>query len=166
MGLDPPATAGPGTPPTSSPTGGLYSEGRWVYTDYGWTWASYEPFGWATYHYGRWAWDDRFGWLWVPGRTWGPAWVSWQTGNGYIGWAPLPPEVGYDLRFGIRLGDFNLSFGFEPDSYLFVPERYFLDTRLTNYYVSPSRNAFILRNTRNVTQYENRDSRVMNRGNT
>src|SRR5262249_58101822 len=24
-----------------------YSYGRWVYSDYGWTWASNEPFGWA-----------------------------------------------------------------------------------------------------------------------
>src|SRR5262245_49949441 len=30
-----------------------YSYGRWVWTDYGWTWVSSEPFGWATYHYGR-----------------------------------------------------------------------------------------------------------------
>jgi len=32
-----------------------YTNGRWVYTDAGWTWISEEPFGWATYHYGRWA---------------------------------------------------------------------------------------------------------------
>ena len=32
-----------------------YTNGRWVYTDAGWTWVSKEPFGWATYHYGRWA---------------------------------------------------------------------------------------------------------------
>src|SRR5207244_8654098 len=31
-----------------------YTNGRWVYTDAGWTWISEEPFGWATYHYGRW----------------------------------------------------------------------------------------------------------------
>ncbi len=32
-----------------------YTNGRWVYTDAGWTWVSKEPFGWATYHYVRWA---------------------------------------------------------------------------------------------------------------
>src|SRR6266550_4482283 len=32
-----------------------YSDGYWAYTDYGWTWITYEDFGWATYHYGRWA---------------------------------------------------------------------------------------------------------------
>jgi len=30
-----------------------YTNGRWAYTDVGWTWISEESFGWATYHYGR-----------------------------------------------------------------------------------------------------------------
>src|SRR3954464_2631010 len=29
-----------------------YTRGRWVQSDYGWTWLSNEPWGWATYHYG------------------------------------------------------------------------------------------------------------------
>ena len=29
------------------------------------------------------------GWYWIPGRTWGPAWVSWAVGGGYVGWCPL-----------------------------------------------------------------------------
>jgi hypothetical protein len=32
------------------------------------------------------------GWGWVPGTMWGPAWVSWRSGGGYAGWAPLPPR--------------------------------------------------------------------------
>jgi len=55
-----------------------YMYGHWVYTDYGWTWVSSEPFGWATYHYGRWAYDPDYGWIWIPGTQWGPAWVDWQ----------------------------------------------------------------------------------------
>ena len=31
----------------------------------------------------------RFGWYWAPGRTWGPGWVSWAVGGGYVGWCPL-----------------------------------------------------------------------------
>ena len=71
-----------------------YSDGYWAYTDYGWTWISYEDFGWATYHYGRWANLADYGWVWLPGTDldWGPAWVSWRTGGDYIGWAPLPPR--------------------------------------------------------------------------
>ena len=57
-----------------------YSDGYWAYTDYGWTWISYEDFGWATYHYGRWANLGDYGWVWFPGEDldWGPAWVSWH----------------------------------------------------------------------------------------
>jgi hypothetical protein len=32
-----------------------YSDGRWVYSDAGWTWDSDEPYGWAVYHYVGWA---------------------------------------------------------------------------------------------------------------
>src|SRR6187401_2286146 len=45
-----------------------YSNGRWVYTDYGYTWVSADPFGWATDHYGRWVWANR--WVWRPDTTW------------------------------------------------------------------------------------------------
>src|SRR5437667_4135391 len=31
-----------------------YTDGRWVWTAYGWTWVPYEGWGWATCHYGRW----------------------------------------------------------------------------------------------------------------
>src|SRR5262245_22824065 len=63
-----------------------YSNGRWVYTDYGYTWVSNDPFGWATDHYGRWVWANR--WVWRPDTTWGPAWVQWRQGENYVGWAP------------------------------------------------------------------------------
>jgi len=68
-----------------------YQAGHWVWSDEGWTWLTDEPYGWATYHYGRWYQDPEIGWAWVPGNDWAPAWVSWQEGNDYVGWAPLPP---------------------------------------------------------------------------
>lgn len=68
------------------------SDGRWVFTDYGWTWVSDYSWGWATFHYGRWYLDDYMGWLWIPGYEWAPAWVAWGSYNGYWGWAPLGPE--------------------------------------------------------------------------
>lgn len=141
-----------------------YSDGRWVNTEYGWTWASNEPFGWATYHYGRWAWDQRFGWLWVPGTTWGPAWVSWQYGGGYVGWAPLPPSVGFEVGIGIRIGGFDLSFGIQPDIYSFVPERSFLEARVSSFLIPAARNVTLIRRTRNVTDYSYVNNRVVNRG--
>ncbi len=141
-----------------------YSAGRWVESEYGWMWVSEEPFGWATYHYGRWAWDRRVGWLWVPGTVWAPAWVAWQQGNGYVGWAPLPPAVGFDARIGIRLGGFNLSLGIAPTRYTFVDERRFLDNRIRNYIVPEARNVTIIRNTTNITNYTVVNNRVINHG--
>jgi hypothetical protein len=141
-----------------------YSAGRWVVSDYGWTWVSYEPFGWATYHYGRWAWDRYAGWLWVPGTDWAPAWVSWQQNDNYIGWAPLPPAVGFDAHVGIRLGSFSLAVGIAPQHYTFVETRRFLDRRVGGYIVPTTRNATLLRSTRNTTHYTVVDNRVINQG--
>jgi len=70
-----------------------YYYGRWEWTHEGWLWASDEPWGWATYHYGRWAYDSYYGWIWVPGYEWAPAWVSWRTSGDVIGWAPLAPGL-------------------------------------------------------------------------
>lgn len=69
-----------------------YEFGRWVWTDAGWAWVSDEPFGWAVYHYGRWGYSDDFGWFWIPGRVWAPAWVAWRTYGDYSGWCPLGPQ--------------------------------------------------------------------------
>ena len=80
-----------------------YTNGRWVYTEAGWTWVSEEPFGWATYHYGRWTRLRNIGWVWVPGDEWAPAWVSWRKSDDYVGWAPLPPEATFDRRAGIAM---------------------------------------------------------------
>lgn len=141
-----------------------YTDGRWVDSDYGWTWASDEPFGWATYHYGRWAFDPRYGWIWVPGTVWAPAWVSWQYGGGYVGWAPLPPAVGFDFNVGIRLGGLSLSAVIRPRDYIFVSERGFLEPRVGRYAVSRARSEDLWRRARNVTSYTVVNNRVVNRG--
>lgn len=66
-----------------------YYNGYWHYSRYGSvTWVSYDPWGWGPYHYGRWAYDPGFGWIWVPGTGYSPAWVYWMYGPGYVGWAP------------------------------------------------------------------------------
>ncbi|MCS6806347.1 MAG: hypothetical protein RMM98_04080 [Acidobacteriota bacterium] len=75
-----------------------YSNGYWVYTEFGWTWVSYDDFGWIPYHYGAWTLLPIYGWVWVPGYVWAPAWVTWRYGPHYIGWAPLPP--GYSFFYG------------------------------------------------------------------
>lgn len=78
-----------------------YTVGRWAWTPYGWYWVSEEPWGWATYHYGRWYYDDFYGWIWIPGYDWAPAWVEWRFGGDYIGWAPLGPYAVWGFHVGI-----------------------------------------------------------------
>lgn len=66
-----------------------YMNGRWCYTPWGVTWVPYDVWGWAPFHYGRWVFTAGFGWGWVPGITFAPAWVAWYWGNGWLGWCPL-----------------------------------------------------------------------------
>lgn len=93
-----------------------YVDGSWAWTEQGWAWDSNEPFGWATYHYGRWVKVNRHGWLWIPGRQWAPAWVSWRSGSDYVGWAPLPPSASY----GSIGHDCDTRYGLAPSSYVFI----------------------------------------------
>lgn len=68
------------------------TDGQWeASSDYGMVWVSDYEWGWAPFHYGRWV-LGAWGWMWVPGSLWGPAWVDWRYGNGYCGWAPMPPR--------------------------------------------------------------------------
>jgi hypothetical protein len=91
-----------------------YVDGYWAWSPYGWTWVSYEPWAW-TFHYGRWAYVPAFGWSWIPGYVWGPAWVDWYWGDGFVGWAPLSP-------FGVHVTSFN--------HFIFVREHDFCSRRL------------------------------------
>jgi hypothetical protein len=116
------------------------SNGHWVYTDEGWTWASDYPWGWATFHYGRWFFEDGYGWMWIPGHEWAPAWVSWRRSPDYYGWAPLGPGVSISVSVG---GGYN-----PPAHYWsFVPHQYINHPNVNNYYVSESRNVTIINNT-------------------
>jgi FecR protein len=65
-----------------------YYHGRWAtLRPYGWFWVGNDPWAWPTHHYGRWGFSGS--WFWIPGRTWGPAWVSWAYSPGYVSWCPL-----------------------------------------------------------------------------
>jgi len=71
-----------------------YSVGRWSFTaHFGWFWVGTTRWSWTTHHYGRWG-VNRGRWYWIPDYRWSPAWVSWATAPGYVGWCPL----GFDGR--------------------------------------------------------------------
>jgi hypothetical protein len=84
-----------------------YYYGRWVpYRPYGWTWVGAGPWAWPTHHYGRWGFSAG-AWFWIPGHTWGPAWVSWAYAPGYVSWCPLGWNNHAVLSFGF-------SYGYDP----------------------------------------------------
>jgi len=95
-----------------------FVNGQWIWTNWGWTWVSYEPFGWATCHYGWWGYDFALGWLWIPGYDWSPAPVRWIGWDEMVGWAPAPwgdqrwPEPWVAGRF---------------DPWVIVSDRHFVD---------------------------------------
>lgn len=138
-----------------------YMNGRWAWTDHGWYWMSYEPFGWAVFHYGRWYHDEYYGWIWIPDDVWGPAWVEWRSNDDYIGWAPLPPYASFSISIGIRF----TTRWYAPSNYwCFVRYGHFSATRLDGYVVDDYQTRRLIRTTRGAVRYEVDRERVINRG--
>ncbi|MCX6217718.1 DUF6600 domain-containing protein [Spirosoma sp.] len=124
------------------------TDGHWVVTEFGNTWVSDYAWGWAPFHYGRWFFDSQYGWAWVPGNDWGPAWVSWRTGGGYYGWAPLGPGI-----------DINVNINIPAPYWTFVPQIYITSPRLYSYRVARPNVINIYQNTtiiNNVYRSNNR----------
>jgi hypothetical protein len=142
-----------------------YTHGHWVYTDdYGWYWVSYWPWGWAPFHYGRWAYDDEYGWVWLPDTVWGPAWVDWRYGDGWIGWAPLPPMAVWRPGVGFSVRIVEIERHIHPTSWVFCHERNFRREHVSRYIELAARNVTIIQRTSNVTHYQIEKDRIVNRG--
>ena len=138
-----------------------YTDGRWQWTDYGWTWQSNEAFGWAAYHYGRWARLPQLGWVWVPGSEWAPAWVSWRVrGVQYVGWAPLPPEAYSARGYGATVDEY---FDIGPWSYVLLELKDFDAPSYAHKFIAAEKHMEMLAATRNVTDisYRNVGGRSM-----
>ncbi len=143
--------------------------GRWMYTDCGWYWQSDYSWGWAPFHYGRWQSHSSLGWVWVPGDTWGPSWVSWRHGGGYCGWAPLPPAARFDVGFGFSFHDSNVGFSFDfglsDFAYTFIPAARFCDRYPYRYAVSGSHARNIYHNSTVINNYIRGDNNtIINEG--
>ncbi len=138
-----------------------YNDGNWEYTDYGWSWASNEPFGWATYHYGRWFLDDTYGWAWVPATEWAPAWVAWRLSDDYVGWAPLPPAARWDDASGLAYTDAGTI---PSDEWSFVPRENMFDASLSLQVSSVGRNVTLLAGSQDATRFEVRGGHPANVG--
>ena len=107
------------------------TDGHWILTDYGWTWASDYSWGWAAFHYGRWDFNDSFGWFWIPDNEWGPAWVNWRQADGYYGWSPMEPGMTVSMSFGSQYDNHN-------DRWIFVRNMDIERTDINHYYVNRS----------------------------
>lgn len=119
-----------------------YYQGYWApVPSYGWTWIGVDAWAWPTHHYGRWGYTSNR-WFWIPGRTWGPAWVSWASANDYVSWCPL----GFDSRpvFALSVGSRNAWAGWTVlprmnfGAHGYYAHRYAVDSRRI-----PSTTAFI-----------------------
>ena len=88
-----------------------YYHGRWTtLRPWGWVWVGSDPWAWPTHHFGRWGFSAG-AWFWIPGRRWGPAWVSWAYSPGYVSWCPL----GWNNRPVFQFVSINVSSrGYDP----------------------------------------------------
>jgi hypothetical protein len=107
--------------------------GHWALdTDGNWVWVSDYAFGDIVFHYGRWAWTP-YGWSWIPGYRYAPAWVSWRVPTesyAYVGWAPIPPSY-------VWFGGVGVSFWYAPPYYwVFCPSGYVFAPYPYRYFVT------------------------------
>jgi hypothetical protein len=125
-----------------------YWNGQWVWTDYGWTWVSYDPWGDIPFHYGTWTWADGDGWVWIPGTVWAPAWVTWAWTDNCIGWAPVPATFVFSSS-----GYFGSPVVLPASRYVFVPANQFVASPVQNVRFPSSRNATLLAGARTATRF-------------
>jgi len=97
--------------------------GHWVYDD-DYVWVSDYDWGWAPFHYGRWVYNG-IGWVWIPGRSYAGAWVSWRYGYGqwgYLGWAPLAPTWCWHGGVAVGIGFVpSMPYAFVSSHEVFAP---------------------------------------------
>jgi hypothetical protein len=125
-----------------------YLNGEWVYTEDGWTWVSYDPWGGDPYHYGTWSLSNAYGWVWIPGTIWAPAWVTWYVGANDIGWAPVPPSFSVGAS-----GYFGPPVTVSRSSYVFVPATQFVGVNVGTVRAPIAQNATLLARTKPVTRF-------------
>ena len=109
---------------------------------------SYDPWGGDPYHYGTWSRSDAYGWVWIPGTIWAPAWVTWYVGDNDIGWAPVPPSFSVGVS-----GYVGPPVTVSRSSYIFVPATRFVGVNVGTVRVPATQNATLLARTKPVTRF-------------
>lgn len=103
-----------------------YNNGQWVNTDAGWYFKGETPQEEITSHYGRWTEDPNLGYVWLPGKTWSPAWVDWRENPEYVAWAPIPPGT-YIENDVVKAPEIN------DNRYTIVEKKYFTEPGVSKY---------------------------------
>lgn len=138
-----------------------YTVGRWCWTNYGWYWLSDEPWGWAVFHYGRWYYDDYYGWIWIPGYDWAPAWVEWRYSPDYIGWAPLGPYAVFNISWGVH---YRTRWYTPVHWWSFVPCKYVAHPNVHRYVYRTENNTRFIGVTRSGGSVRYEGGRIVSRG--
>ncbi|MFA5010624.1 MAG: DUF6600 domain-containing protein [Ignavibacteria bacterium] len=97
-----------------------YTNGEWLNTDAGWYFKAPTSQEEITSHYGRWSDNEELGNVWLPGKTWSPAWVEWREDKDNIAWAPIPPG-------GYIENDAVITPEIKEDKFTIVEKKYFTD---------------------------------------
>jgi len=63
-----------------------YTDGRWLYTEYGWYWKGNNAHSWLTEHYGYWKRGADKVWSWYPGSYWLAQIIEFRATPTHIGW--------------------------------------------------------------------------------
>jgi hypothetical protein len=136
-----------------------YTNGQWVYSDYGWYFRAATPYEEIVHHYGRWVFVPSEGWMWIPGSVWAPAWVEWEEDDDFIGWAPCEPTVYFEANY------FPEPF-YRDYNFVVVERNHFLDPNIYNsshiYWEKEHRNEY--RDMQRINGLVYRDKGLFNRG--
>ena len=140
-----------------------YSNGRWEYSEQGWFWASNDKWGNSTYNYGRWWNSPKYGWVWLPGYTWAPAWVRWRVSNdgNSIGWVPLSPKAKWKSESGIT--DKNYHYRNSDKDWVFVDNNTFTGD-INNSIVSDNNNSELVKNSSSIIEIKAENDKIITGG--
>lgn len=139
-----------------------YANGKWIYTDRGWLWASNDSHGFITHHYGRWFNSPKRGWIWMPGRVWSPAWVKWKLCENYVGWVPVNPNAKWRENNGVELMTDNYKH--KETDWSFVGKENLVDENVNTKVVPQNMNKELLGSSGEVSGIRKVTDGVMNDG--
>lgn len=136
-----------------------FNNGQWLYTNEGWYFKANTPQEELTSHYGRWAKDDELGWVWLPGKTYSPAWVDWRQNDDYVAWAPVPPNK-YIENDVLKTEDIN------ENNYTIVEKKHLIEPSVYKYryqYVE-NKNKILIKEMTKTDGVIIKEKRIINKG--